>query len=100
MRRVDELAAIGADVREAQRRHVQILAAAHEGIGRRRAVGPPCKLRLCGSLLCNAVYMDSSLVSARIRRRDQDRMQSYIRPLLKPRRLRAMMGIRAPRANQ
>jgi hypothetical protein len=25
-------------------------------------------------------------------------MQSYIRPLLKPRRLRAMMGIRAPRA--
>jgi hypothetical protein len=55
MRRVDELAAIGADVREAQRRHVQILAAAHEGIGRRRAVGPPCKLRLCGSLLCNAV---------------------------------------------
>jgi hypothetical protein len=32
----------------------------------------------------NAVYMDSSLVSARIRTHDQDRMQSYIRPLLKP----------------
>ncbi len=48
----------------------------------------------------NAAYMDSSLVSVEIRTRDQDRMQSYIRPLLKPCRLRAMMGIRAPRANQ
>jgi hypothetical protein len=52
------------------------------------------------SLATNAAYMDSSLVSARIRTRDQNRMQSYIRPLLKPRWLRAMMGIRAPRANQ
>jgi hypothetical protein len=53
-----------------------------------------------GMVLINAVYMDSSLVSARIRARDQDRMQSYIRPPLKPQWLRAMMGIRAPRANQ
>jgi hypothetical protein len=50
--------------------------------------------------MSNAAYMDSSLVSARIRTRDQDRMQSYIRPVLKPLWLRAMMGIRAPRANQ
>ena len=33
------------------------------------------------SLLCDAVYMDSSLVSAKIRAHDQNRMQSYIRPL-------------------
>ena len=62
------------------------------------------KLKGCsdegGLLTLNAPYMDSSLVSARIRTRDQDRMQSYIRPLLEPLWLRAMMGIRAPRANQ
>ena len=62
------------------------------------------KLKGCsdegGLLTLNAAYMDSSLVSARIRTRDQDRMQSYIRPLLKPLWLRAMIGIRAPRANQ
>lgn len=32
------------------------------------------------------------------RSRDQNRMQTYIRPVLKPSRLLAMMGIRAPRA--
>ena len=62
------------------------------------------KLKGCsdegGLLTQNAAYMDSSLVSAGIRARNQDRMQSYIRPLLKPLWLRAMIGIRAPRANQ
>jgi hypothetical protein len=34
------------------------------------------------------------------RRNDQNRMQSYIRPVVKPHRLLAIMGIRAPRANR
>jgi len=59
-----------------------------------------CRCSRSLEVAINAAYMDSSLVSARIRSRDQDRMQSYIRPLLKPQWLRAMIGIRAPRANQ
>jgi hypothetical protein len=34
------------------------------------------------------------------RRIDQDRMQSYIRPVVKQASLLAIMGIRAPRANR
>lgn len=34
------------------------------------------------------------------RRIDQDRMQSYIRPVVKQSSLLAIMGIRAPRANR
>jgi hypothetical protein len=58
--------------------------------------------RLSSAMAANTAYMDSSRTSVREidRGSDRNRMQSYIRPVVKSPGLLAIMGIRAPRANR